>query len=34
MQGMLIKQGVAREDALADLPSGIYIVGNKKMLKR
>lgn len=34
MQGMLIKQGVAREDALTDLPSGIYIVGNKKMLKR
>lgn len=34
MQGMMLKQGVAREDALTDLPAGIYIVGNKKMLKR
>ena len=30
----LLKQGVDREDALTDLPAGIYIVGNKKMLKR
>lgn len=34
MQGMMLKQGVAREDALTDLPAGLYIVGNKKMLKR
>lgn len=34
MQGMMLKQGVDREDALTDLPAGIYIVGNKKMLKR
>lgn len=34
MQGMLIKQGIAREEALTDLPAGIYIVGNKKILKR
>lgn len=34
MQGMMLKQGVDRGDALTDLPAGIYIVGNKKMLKR
>ena len=34
MQGMLIKQNVDRQDALTDLPAGVYIVGNKKMLKR
>lgn len=34
MQGMLIKQSVDRENALTGLPSGIYIVGGKKMLKR
>ncbi|MDE6317425.1 MAG: FG-GAP-like repeat-containing protein, partial [Muribaculaceae bacterium] len=33
-QGMMIKQGVDRKDALTNLPAGIYIVGNKKMLKR
>lgn len=33
-QGMMIKQGVDRKDALTNLPAGIYIVGNKKMLKQ
>lgn len=32
MQGMMLKQGVAREDALTDLPAGTYIVGKKKCL--
>ena len=34
MQGILIKQGVHSDDALTDLPAGIYVVGGKKMLKR
>lgn len=32
LQGMLLRQGVTRVDALNDLPAGIYIVGNKKVI--
>ncbi len=32
MQGMRLRSGVRRVDALRDLPAGIYIVGGKKVL--
>ena len=31
-QGMLLKQGVRADEATKGLPSGIYIIGNKKVL--
>lgn len=34
MQGMPVKQGVDRADALSDLPAGLYIVDGKKIIKR
>lgn len=34
LQGLLIRRGVAREEATAGLPSGIYIVGGKKVIVR
>lgn len=32
MQGMLLRSGVRRAEALRDLPAGIYIAGGKKVL--
>lgn len=34
MQGMLLRSGVRRAEALRDLPAGIYIAGGKKVLVR
>ncbi len=34
MMGVCLKQGVDRECALDNLPAGIYIVGNKKVIKK
>lgn len=31
ISGMIVKRNVAREDALQDLPKGLYIVGGKKV---
>jgi hypothetical protein len=33
LQGILLRSNVAKADALNDLPSGIYIVGDKKVKK-
>lgn len=34
LQGICVKKGVKAENALYDLPEGIYIVGGKKVMKR
>jgi hypothetical protein len=34
MQGIMVRHDVKANDAAKDLPTGIYIVGNKKVFVR